>query len=86
MNNLNSVLIEGTIISEPEYSGNEVTIKVASKRFIKNGDPEITVVEVLINPKITISNGRNVRIVGRIAARDGGNLFIVSEHVEIKSI
>lgn len=84
MNNLNSVLIEGKIISEPEYSENKVTIKVASTRYTKTGEPEVTTVEILISPKITISNGRDVRVVGRLANNSTGSLFIVCEHIEIR--
>ena len=84
MNNLNSVLFEGTVVYEPVYSEKEVTIEVSSTRYLENGKPETIIVDVLISPKISISKDRKVRIVGRLAINEDGILIIVSEHVEVR--
>jgi single-stranded DNA-binding protein len=97
MNNLNSVLLEGTLVTEPEISytekGAPMTVyDILSKRFYKQDD-EIKVQETTVHivtrnrqaevNKKYLSNGRGVRVVGRIAS-NGTGPYIEAEHVEFK--
>jgi single-strand DNA-binding protein len=77
MNNLNSVLIEGTLVREPTYkeTANVCTFGIASSRFYKNGgglEEEVSFFDVEAQGKLAGNcydlgrKGRGVRVVGRL--------------------
>ena len=105
MNNLNSVLIEGTLTKDPkmviEDNGKTITeFSISSERNYKRDDQyqkEISLFDIHVFGKRAqacsehLSEGRSVRIVGRLKQElrgDNGeiksNVFIIAEHVEFK--
>jgi single-strand DNA-binding protein len=99
MNNLNSVLIEGNLLSEPwvineksEIEGVKFTI--TSKRCIKTNNKyenEITLIDVVTFGHLSerckqyLKPDRGVRIIGRLAQSDD-KLIVYAEHVEFKPV
>ena len=93
MNNLNSVLIEGTVINDSELIDNTICkFVIASNRYYNTDnrmDLEVTQVPVEIKNKTScvicnkISKGKNVRIVGRLK-KVSNELVIEVEHIEFK--
>lgn len=95
MNALNSLIIEGKIISEPKVSmkpnGCEVTcFALSHSRFCKGIDGNtfeernIFNVETLFKSS-AIKINKGVRLVGRLRAEKDGKVCIVVEHLEIKA-
>jgi single-strand DNA-binding protein len=80
MNNLNSILIEGNLVREPEYretvQGTPLcTFTIASNRYHKQGtdfEQEVSYFDIETWAKLAVSckqsgrTGRGVRVVGRI--------------------
>lgn len=97
MNNLNSILLEGELVTEPvltytKAGAAKTSYNVLSKRFYKQEEKieeENTVVNVVTRGrhaevnKEYLSKGRGVRVIGRIAS-NGTGLYIEAEHVEFK--
>lgn len=87
-NDLNSVLIEGKIASDPIKGTNSCMFFV---HISKSGDElkeEITSTGVscvgeLADRCLSLKPGRQVRVIGRLA-QDESNLFIQAEHVEFR--
>lgn len=98
MNALNSILIEGNVVSNPERheteNGNVVcTFKIVSSRFFKEGTDlkkEDTTVSIETWGRLaelcagTLKEGRGVRIVGRVRQGEDGNFKVVAEHAEFR--
>ena len=97
MNNLNSVLLEGTLTADPEYkeSGNGIaigTFTIRTNRFYKkNNEVEkeschFNIVmngNLAVNMKESLLKDKTVRIVGRLNEKSGV-ITIIADHIEIK--
>lgn len=97
MNNLNSILLEGTVSGKPGVNGRGETKRcsfvVSSLRYLREEgkvkERETRVWIIIHNPnmvKAAIENaydGRGMRVVGRIAD-DGEGIYIEAEHVEYR--
>jgi len=93
MSPLNSVVLEGVVSARVKVlSSDEATFTVTNHRYYKVGEEdadEETFIHVILHgqsfdvltPKI--SEGRGVRIVGRLCNREG-NLSLFCEHLEFK--
>ena len=94
MNHLNSVLVEGFIVENPEYSEGEklCTFKIESYRYVRvNGEivKKVNVFSVIVPGKIgeecaTKKKGTCLRIVGRLDAAEGNAVTIEAESIEYK--
>lgn len=98
MNALNSVLIEGNVIANPEKreTSRGTTVcdfKIASSRFYRQDETteeEKSVFDVESWAKLAEScaehctEGRVVRVVGRLKQCEDGTIKVVAEHVEFK--
>ena len=98
MNSLNSILIEGNVIASPEKRetprGTTVCdFKIASSRFYRQDETieeEKSVFGIESWAKLAEScaehctEGRGVRVVGRLKQCEDGSIKVVAEHVEFK--
>jgi len=98
MNALNSILIEGNVIANPEKRetprGTTVCdFKIASSRFYRQDETteeEKSIFDIELWAKLAEScaehctEGRGVRVVGRLKQCEDGRIKIVAEHVEFK--
>ena len=85
-NDLNSVLIEGTLLDDPkECKGDSCSFKIESLRHTE----ERLVITIVAYAKLAKTllkigkKGRKARCVGRITERKG-NIRIVADHIEFK--
>ena len=97
MNNLNSVLLEGTLTADPEYkeSGNSMiigTFTLKSSRFYKKNDEvekescHFNIVmhgNLAVNMKESLLKDKTARVVGRLNEKSGV-ITIIADHIEIK--
>ena len=97
MNNLNSVLIEGFVVSDPELSYTDkgdaaCKFKVESHRSYKAEEKlaeEVNYFDISTHIRLAevcaeyLKKGRGVRVVGRLK-QDGEKILIEAEHVEFK--
>lgn len=92
MNSLNSILIEGVLISKPYSGEKKVTFSIESARSSKVDEEyvkEFCMSEIHVSGSLgqhvveNIGIGNSVRVVGRIA-NDHGLVVIVAEHIEIR--
>jgi single-strand DNA-binding protein len=97
VNNLNSVLLEGFVVSDPELSYTEkgaavCRFKLESHRSYKAEDEmaeEVSYFEMVAHLRLAetcaeyLKKGRGVRVVGRLK-QDGEKVLIEAEHVEFK--
>ncbi len=100
MNSLNSILIEGNVIASPEKRetprGTTVCdFKIASSRFYQQDETieeEKSVFGIESWAKLAEScaehctEGRGVRVVGRLKQCKDGSIKVVAEHVEFKPV
>ena len=100
MNSLNSILIEGNVIASPEKRetprGTTVCdFKIASSRFYRQDETieeEKSVFGIESWAKLAEScaehctEGRGVRVVGRLKQCEDGGIKVVAEHVEFKPV
>jgi len=88
MNNLNSILVEGKLPSDPQASEGRTLFYVLSVRYDKAQFYE-TLVPVKTTGRLAevcadyLKAGRGVRVVGRLA-QDNTELYVHAEHVEFK--
>jgi len=93
MNNLNSVLVEGTVSGEAEFTErkdfNLCRLAVVSKRYYGDGKLFRTVSfaveaydELAVACRDKAKINAPVRIVGRMENEDSGNIYILAEHIE----
>ena len=98
MNNLNSILIEGTVDGEVIFKDisskhKEVFFAIESIRKFKYED-EVVENKIFVRVKATgrlaevcnsyLKEGSGVRIVGRLDQNSEGCMFVLAEHVEFK--
>jgi single-strand DNA-binding protein len=97
MNSLNSVLIEGNLISNPILENNICKFSICSDRFYKNENNDLIKEISYFNIEATgrlgetcnkeLKKNRGVRVVGRIKQLElFGKMTIIAEHVEFKPI
>ena len=98
MNALNSILIEGNVVANPEKRetprGTTVCdFKIASSRFYRQDETteeEKSIFDIELWAKLAEScaehctEGRGVRVVGRLKQCEDGRIKVVAEHVEFK--
>lgn len=94
MNDLNSIIIEGEVIDKPKMDSGVCTFRVKSKRLFKSKDgqpmEEVSVFPTESHSKLAeacekhLSEGRSIRVVGRLKSPDGCIFTVVAEHVEFK--
>lgn len=93
MKNLNSILLEGAVVSEPLFQSGSDT-KVPRLRFLLDIDPTVPPIPVTISGKLAITSqprlhtGSAIRVVGRIGvdnfAEAIASIVILPEHIEFK--
>jgi single-strand DNA-binding protein len=96
MNDLNSVLIEGTVIKKDDLINKDGTLvcrfSIASNRYFRKDnciEKEIFVINIEATSKLAentynmLYKGKNARIVGRLK-RSNDNIVIEAEHIEFK--
>ena len=96
MNNLNSVLIEGTLKEDPVEKDGICRFTIEVYRYYKQDDgdqkQETLNISVETHGKLTetcigyLKKDSGVRVVGRISQDSDSNLIIYAEHVEFKPI
>ena len=98
MNALNSILIEGNVIANPEkretpHGTTVCDFKIASSRFYRQDETteeEKSIFDIESRAKLAEScaehctEGRGVRVVGRLKQCEDGRIKVVAEHVEFK--
>jgi hypothetical protein len=97
MNNLNSILLEGTVSGGPcvvKERGMRCSFVVSSLHCFKDGKhmkkQETRVWVMIRNPNLVdvalvkAGDGRGVRVVGRIAMDEDGGIYIEADHVEYR--
>ena len=99
MNNLNSVLLEGQLVRDPEMRDTEkpeCRFRISSNRTYKEDHEyhrEVSLFEVVVPGRLawkcaeSLQAGSGVRIVGRLKASADGQpeVYIVAEHVEFRN-
>ena len=99
MNSLNSVLIEGILVMNPEYVGVGNTIisgafTIASTRYLKKNnevEKETRFFNIIMNGNLAVNMKKiifienSVRVVGRLSQNEDGDIIIIAEHIEIKN-
>ena len=91
MNNLNSILLEGSLAADPKCVDGVCSFLLSSVRELKNRPAEITTVKVSVPQQLAeacTTLGRKdsgVRVVGRIA-QERKAFVIVAEHIEFRPI
>ncbi len=85
---LNSVLIQGRVKGTVNYDGNASFFEIESVRQITNGQiatsvPVVTVGELAESVSDHLSDGREVRVVGRLGNSLSG-LKLLAEHIEYR--
>ena len=87
MNNLNSVLIEGTITNDCEYYKENKLTLVSYRYHKQNGifEKESFYIDVYINDSLAVycKEEREIRVVGRLKNVDS-KVVIEAEHIELK--
>jgi single-stranded DNA-binding protein len=99
VNNLNSILIEGKVFGELETWGETgkwdftACFTIKSVRHYKHGDEirkEENLVDIETEGKLAesilnhVSDGRGVRVVGRLRSIPDSKAVIVAEHIEVR--
>jgi hypothetical protein len=98
LNDLNSILLEGTVSGKPcvdgEGEAKRCSFVVSSLRYVENGEntrKQETRVCVMVRNSAMVQavlkhvyDGRNLRIVGWIAVDEDGCVYIEAEHVEYR--
>ncbi len=94
-NHLNSVLIEGEIVKESEYSENlrQCVFHIESNRYYKTGsgiEKEINYFTIQATGKAAEAcaagkKGRGIRVIGRIkSTQKNGEAIIIAENIDFK--
>lgn len=94
MKNLNSILLEGSLVSEPLFQPGTDT-HIPRLRFLLDIDPTVPPIPVTISSRLAITcqarlrTGSAIRVVGQIGVDDSteaiASIVILPEHVEFKS-
>ena len=90
LNNLNSILVEGKLPSDPQVSDGKTLFYVLSVHYDKAQFHE-TLIPVKTTGNLAsvcadyLKAGRVVRVVGRLA-QDNTELYVHAEHVEFKPV
>jgi len=92
MNNLNSILVEGTLMNDPVTTNTEQTrtaFNLYSVHYEKGGQFSDITVPIKTTGRLAevcadyLKAGRGVRVVGRLA-QNNTELYVHAEHVEFK--
>jgi single-strand DNA-binding protein len=92
MNNLNSVLIEGTLSADPEaYQPGFTVFKLLSHRINEDRSTETLSTRISTTGRLSevcaeyLKKGRGVRVVGRLVQSEAPDCVVIhAEHVEFK--
>jgi single-strand DNA-binding protein len=100
MSNLNSVLLEGHLKADPQFSAGVCSFTLKSIRNLKQNNilkQEIAYFDIIVEGKQAevckehLEKGRGIRVIGRLKQErwkdDKGrrsHIYIVAEHVEFK--
>lgn len=98
MKNLNSILIEGIIQSDPLLESPTQEEAVPTCTFTLGSEPEAPSVPVVVHSRLAVYCSKNlyrgsgIRVVGRVA-QDGAasaaagtfRLCVIAEHIEVKA-
>lgn len=89
MNNLNSTLIEGTVIKNPVFNNEKTSFlfELGSYSFKSKQRVSATYIDIKCNiPKFfsKIIESKNLRIVGKLINDDSGKIILEAEHIEFK--
>ena len=92
MNHLNSILIEGNVVHDPETENGVCKFVIASDRFYTVGvdrKKEVSFFAIVVIGKLAevcgeyLKKGRGVRVVGRLE-QEQSTIKIIADHVEFK--
>lgn len=100
MSNLNSVLIEGVLVRNPELSYTPKGLatckfQLSSRRSFKKDDKveeEVSCFDVSCWGRLAevcgdyLKRGHGVRVVGRLAQDESKQVYVLAEHIEFKPI
>lgn len=100
MNHLNSILLEGNLENEPKLTAIDglapiCSFNLASERYSRTDEEfekHTSVISVRVNGRLAeccssqLTQGRGVRVVGRIKQEDEIGVYIIAEHVEFKPV
>ena len=95
MSELNSILLEGRLTNNPIIDRGDCTFTVQNVRTHKIGEEwvkDFYDFDVRVSGKLAevcssiLKADRGVRVVGRVACRHNGHVYIVGEHVDFKPI
>ena len=97
MNQLNSLILEGTVTKDAVYENKKALFSISVSRYYKDTNGEGGEVKSYFDIETggvlaeklhsKLKKGRGVRIVGRLASRDvEGNrkVYVYAEHIELK--
>lgn len=92
-NNLNQILIEGTLYSDPSVKNKKTLISIESTRYFNGAEKETCHFDIYAEGELgknclaELKKGRGVRVIGRLTkSREQNSLytFIVADHVIFK--
>ena len=96
MNHLNSILVEGFIAENPEYSESEkqCTFNIKSLRYERNDGgivKKIKIFSVVVTGKIgeecsTKKKGEGLRIIGRLETTENNAVIIEAESIQDRPV
>jgi len=90
VNDLNSVLIEGTVISEPirlapSRDDSVSVVRLRTQRKTRDAD-DYAIVAIHVHHATGIMDGMSLRIVGRLCQQYDGEIYIDAEYVERRTV
>ena len=96
MNSLNSLLVEGNLVSDPIMENNICKFSISSDRFYKEENDlvkETSYFNIEAYGRLgencykELKQNRGIRVVGRIRQLElDGKMIVISEHIEFKPI
>lgn len=99
MNQLNSLILEGTVTKNAVYEDKKASFSISVSRYYKDTNGEAGEVKSYFDIEVTgvlaeklyekLKEGRGVRVVGQLRSKDvDGNrkVYVYAEHIELKPV
>lgn len=97
MNQLNSLILEGTVTKSAVYDDKQALFSISVSRYFKDTNGEIGEIKSYFDVEVNgvlaeklysrLQEGRGVRIVGQLRSKNVGNadkVYVLAEHIELK--